>query len=148
MSDRRLGTGRACSCSLCGGAWVPFAGMEVVMPRLAELAPAEKPGEPAGAPPAGRLKCPECGGDMVGVKGGEARVSSLRTCLVCFGRWVDGGELFKLRRRGLLGRLADLFRSGKRPPAAGEPARDQTVPQPSAEESARTGAPPEDEPRE
>jgi Zn-finger nucleic acid-binding protein len=147
VAERAMGTGRAATCGSCGGAWIPFGCIEMVMPRLAELAP----GGAVEPPPAGdagdKLKCPECGGDLVTVKSGEVRGLAIRTCLVCFGRWVDGGELGKLKRRGLLARFFDLFRSGE--PGGGSEGSTAAPggPGPAAEESARTEAAPEEEDR-
>jgi Zn-finger nucleic acid-binding protein len=141
-----MGTGRAATCPACKGAWVPFASIEVVMPRLAELAPRSAEGLAAAGDPAAKLKCPECGGDLVTVKSGEARGGAVRTCLVCFGRWIDGAELARFRRRGLLGRLLDIFRS-KPSPAAG-PSPEAAAPPPAPEESARTEPPEEAENRD
>jgi Zn-finger nucleic acid-binding protein len=112
---------------------VPFSGIELILPRISDLAPQ---GEVPAVAASGKPKCPECGGDLVTVKSGEIRGAAARTCLVCFGRWIDGGELAKLRKGGLFSRLLRLFgfRPEKRAPAAEGPAPF------SAEESARTEA--------
>ncbi len=125
-----MGTGRVGRCPSCLGVWVPFSGIELIIPRISDLAPEEP--VPA-APEGGKGKCPECGGNLVTVKSGEIRGAAARTCLVCFGRWIDGSELSKLRKRGLLSRLLGLF--GARP---GKPAPAEDVAPFSAEESART----------
>jgi Zn-finger nucleic acid-binding protein len=146
-----VGTGRACSCGSCGGVWLPFGSIETVVPRLAELAEALSPAAgPGGRAVPERLKCPDCGGDMVAVRSNEVRGAALSTCLVCFSRWASGTELSKLRRRGLLSRLLGMFLPGKRPIApVGEPG---PAPAPasegtSGEESVRT-TPPGDDTRE
>ena len=135
-----MGTGRAGTCPSCQGAWVPFASLESVMPRLAELAPQAV--EPLGQDfdPGEKLKCPDCGGDLVAVRSNEVRGAAVRTCLVCFGRWIDGIELSKLRKRGFFGRLFDVFRSRGPSPAGGE-GTESTSASPIAEESARTEPP-------
>jgi len=140
-----VGLARAHPCAACGGAWVPFESCEAVMRRLAELAPAQAPA----APPAGpdKLKCPGCGGDLVAVKAHGAGGVVVRTCLVCFGRWVDGWELGRTRGRGLLGLVKALLRAlspkEKPPRAAPQPAARPPA-EPPAEESARTEVPKQD----
>ena len=51
IDERQVSTGRAGVCSSCRGAWVPFASIEVVMPRLGELAPVHLPGQAVQQPP-------------------------------------------------------------------------------------------------
>jgi len=123
---------------------VPFASIEAVMPRLGELAPEKGAEVPPATPGGEKLKCPECGGDLVAVRSGEVRGAALRTCLVCFGRWVDGAELVRLRGGGLLARLLSVFRTKRRPAAAAREAGAGPPEVPPAEESARTEAPAED----
>lgn len=149
VAERAMGTGRVATCSSCGGAWIPFGCIEMVMPRLGELARREPLDAAAAAGADDKLKCPECGGDLVTVRSGEVRGLAVRTCLVCFGRWVDGGELGKLKRRGLVARFLGLFRS-KGPGPAEERGGKLPVgpgPGPAAEESARTEARADEEDR-
>ncbi len=140
-----MGTGRAGVCSSCRGAWVPFASIEAVMPRLGELAPAKDEAPAPADAAADKLKCPECGGDLVAVRHAEVRGASVRTCLVCFGRWIDGAELVRLKGGGLLSRLLGIFGTKSRPPAAGQETGAEPSPDaPASEESARTETPAED----
>jgi len=143
LNEVMVGLCRAHTCAGCGGAWVPFESCEAVMPRLSELAPAEAP--PALPAEAAKSKCPGCGGDLVVVKAYGAGGVAVRTCMVCFGRWVDGSELCRTRGQGLLGliramlqRLAPKEKLPRNAPPPGEP-------EPAAgfrsEESARTETP-------
>jgi len=113
------------------------------MPRLSELAP--QPGtEGVGCGvPGEKLKCPDCGGDLVGVKSGEFRGAAVRTCLVCFGRWVDGAELEKLGGKGFFSRILGALIPRGRAPMADEDL--PTAEAPPAEESARTETPEEED---
>jgi Zn-finger nucleic acid-binding protein len=129
-----VGLNRAGSCPACGGAWVPFESCEAVLPRLEELASDVEPA--AEAPVGGAFKCPGCGGDMVRVKTQGAAVSAMHTCLVCFGRWVDGNEMARTRARGLGGLFRRLLR-GLVP--KGRPARSGPPPAPPS----RPAGPPE-----
>jgi len=141
VTERKVGGSRAGVCPSCRGAWVPFESMEAVLPRLAELAPAGEPSAAAApAPAAGqKLKCPNCGGDLVTLKDQGAGGAQVHACLVCFGRWVDGSELGRLRGGGLKRLLASflrMFRSGGHSPTPGAPPG-----APPAEESSRTETP-------
>jgi Zn-finger nucleic acid-binding protein len=137
MEERPVGTARAAVCGGCRGVWVRFASIEAVMPRLRDLAPGP---QVVVAPCAGdaKLNCPECGGDLVAVKSGEFGGVAVRTCLVCFGRWVDGAELNRFGRRGFLARLLGWLMPGRgeAPPAGSGPG---AAPQ-GPEESVRTEA--------
>jgi len=116
------------------------------MPRLAELAPAQAPPPPS-AP--AKLRCPGCGGDLVAVKAHGLRGAAALTCLVCFGRWVDGADLARTRGRGLGGLLRSLLRAllpKDRPPATPPGPPPPPPPQPPSEESARTEVPRQDQP--
>jgi len=134
---------RAHTCQACGGAWVPFESCEAVMPRLAELAPEGTPAPLAAAP--AKVKCPGCGGDLVPVKAHASGGITVRTCMVCFGRWVDGSELLRTRGQGLLGMIKAMFRrmapKDKAPKNAPAPGEAEPAAHLRSEESARTETP-------
>ncbi len=57
-------------------------------------------------------KCPRCGGT-----GNMVRVTSLKnpeihidTCSVCYGQWLDGGELEELSDQGFISKIRSLFK--------------------------------------
>lgn len=133
-----VGGGRACRCAACGGVWIPFGSVDRVVPRLGELAGGERSPEAAARRPASKYKCPECGGDLVRVRSGAVRGGSLCTCLVCFGRWVDGEALAGMARRGFWGWLGRLFRPPAPPPLSGDPGAAEPPAGRPGEESART----------
>lgn len=134
---------------------MPFENWESLAPSLGSLAPASRPTESATpALEGGKPKCPGCGGDLVTVRAQELGGATVLTCLVCFGRWVDGRELYRLRGgglrrlwRSLLGALLPKESPRGVPAApAGEaesPAEpEEEAPPPGApEESARTEPP-------
>ena len=57
-------------------------------------------------------KCPRCGGtgNMVQVTSLKNADIHIDTCSVCYGQWLDGGELEELTEQGLVGRLRRLFK--------------------------------------
>jgi Zn-finger nucleic acid-binding protein len=59
-----------------------------------------------------RTSCPRCGGEgkMVPLTDMKHKGVHIDTCLVCFGQWLDGGELEKLLKRGIFSSAADFFR--------------------------------------
>ena len=57
-------------------------------------------------------RCPRCGG-----RGNMIRVASLKTegvhidtCALCYGQWLDGGELEAFTKEKFIDRLRSLFR--------------------------------------
>ena len=57
-------------------------------------------------------KCDRCGGT-----GNMVRVTSLKdadihidTCSVCYGQWLDGGEIEHLKDQGILDRIKKIFK--------------------------------------
>lgn len=60
-----------------------------------------------------KSKCPRCGGE-----GNMVQVTSLKnngvhidTCSVCYGQWLDGGEIEKMKEEGITAKLKGLFAS-------------------------------------
>ena len=58
-----------------------------------------------------RGNCPRCPGDglLVRVVSRERQHLHVDTCSVCFGTWLDGGELDALKEPTLLQRLGDFL---------------------------------------
>ena len=56
-------------------------------------------------------KCPRCGGEgsMVQVTSMENKSVHIDTCSVCYGQWLDGGEIETLKGEGISGKLKGLF---------------------------------------
>jgi len=59
-----------------------------------------------------RGKCPKCGGE-----GNMVQVTSLKksdihvdTCSVCYGQWLDGGEIAELTDQGMISLMLTLFK--------------------------------------
>ena len=92
-------------CVDCGGIWFDALELERVLasPSSARalVAPPRRPADDDV-----RGRCPRCRGD-----GALVRVASrgapihVDTCAVCGGKWLDGGELALLRKRGLVGAM-------------------------------------------
>ena len=56
--------------------------------------------------------CPRCGGtgNMVQVTHLKQPDIHIDTCSVCYGQWLDGGELEKLTGHGLIAKIRSLFK--------------------------------------
>jgi Zn-finger nucleic acid-binding protein len=123
---------------------VPFTNIDSISMRIADLEPTNPPAVKLDAEQkVATLKCPECGGELVGVKNNDLGGVSARTCLVCFGRWVDGSDLARSSHRGFFARFLDYFR--KRNTSAPDlTVLEEKEPEITPEESARVAAPDED----
>ena len=101
-------------CGLCGGVWFDFAEMERLVAKdrrtltriLGDAAPRahELPDEDA------RLVCPRCSDALLTVRSTEHPDLQVDACLTCYGRWLDGGELGRVRDQGLFDKVKDLAR--------------------------------------
>ncbi len=56
-------------------------------------------------------KCPRCvgGGNMVQVTSLKKPDVHIDTCSVCYGQWLDGGELEELTGQGLVSKIKNLI---------------------------------------
>ncbi len=120
---------------------MPFSNIDSVSLRITDLVPANPSVVQEDAEQKFvTLKCPECGGELVGVKNNDLGGVAARTCLVCFGRWVDGGDLVRSSYRGFFARFLDYFRKSNAtvPDLAVLEANEPEI---TPEESARVAAP-------
>jgi Zn-finger nucleic acid-binding protein len=99
-------------CSECGGVWFDFADLSRILEEdlkkeisrdLAEKGP-EGEGKTEG-----KIACPNCGGPLVEVKSLEEPHILMESCIVCYGRWIDGPELRKLLDRGILSQIKSFL---------------------------------------
>lgn len=101
-------------CPKCHGIWFEPLELERILslrPRklLAEdrAFAGSKPGEPA------RLNCPACQGTyLIKVNSRIRRGTLVDSCTVCYGTWLDAGELTRLARRDFFTWLKSLFGGG------------------------------------
>ncbi len=98
-------------CDRCSGIWFDLGELEKILEQKHiealrnEIDNNEGHDEKQG-------KCPRCGGT-----GNMVRVTSLKdadvhidTCSVCYGQWLDGGEIEHLKDQGILDRIRRRFR--------------------------------------
>lgn len=95
-------------CAACGGIWFNFSELETVLKIPSGLTKVDRrPVDPTKDQM--KANCPECHTPMIKIKAlGHADVT-MDGCKVCYGRWLDGGELAKLKGGGLWAKLKSLL---------------------------------------
>ena len=103
-------------CPQCGGIWFDLGELKEVLEkdesmRLQAKLKTKPRGKRDSKLDAKKAPCPRCGGkgNMIQVKdvGHDIHID---TCPVCYGQWLDGGELTILREKGLFDTVAGFFR--------------------------------------
>jgi len=98
-------------CGKCSGTWFDFGELDQVLAQedVDQLKNAVDNNE---GDDAERGVCPRCGGEgnMVAVASLKAKDVHIDTCPVCYGQWLDGGELKRLMAKGLFGSVASFFK--------------------------------------
>jgi len=101
-------------CPKCSGIWFDFGELQKILgqPDLDRLKGSAPGAAASAAQDAVRGHCPRCGGagNMVPVTDLHHQGVHIDTCLVCYGQWLDGGELEVLRKKGLFKSAAGFFR--------------------------------------
>jgi len=99
-------------CDKCSGIWFDFGELEQMLEQ-ADIDELRNVVDNNEGDDSKKGVCPRCGGigNMVQVANLEKKGVHVDTCLVCYGQWLDGGELEKLRERGLFGSVKELFSS-------------------------------------
>ena len=97
-------------CPRCGGIWFDFGELKHVLKHdhANKLQTRLKTGKKDDAK---KGPCPVCGGkgSMVAVKHLKHDIH-IDTCKICYGQWLDGGELEILREKGIFDTVAGFFR--------------------------------------
>ena len=98
-------------CPQCAGIWLDIGELEALIetdprPLLAEDRRFHAPHD-AGGPP---VECPRCQGSKLIKLNSRLRPGVIiDSCTVCYGAWLDAGELTQLARADWAGRLRSLF---------------------------------------
>ncbi len=100
-------------CAHCGGVWFDFTELErlLVMDRgtLDDLAGGRMSVRGMSANQE-KLYCPQCEFRLVRVRSGVDPDLTLHGCLSCYGRWVDGEEMSRIKRKSLLVKLGRVLK--------------------------------------
>ena len=111
MNEETVAGVRIDRCPACHGMWFDALELEQVLeadprPLLKEDRRFVAQGGESGP----RRKCPRCqGAELIKLNSRLRPGTILDSCTVCYGTWVDAGELTRLAHNDLLGRLRDLF---------------------------------------
>ncbi len=110
LEKLRVGRIEVDQCPQCSGIWFDFGELEEAL-QAADVDRLKNRVDNNAGHDALEAPCPVCGGrgKMVPVKDMKHGLH-IDTCTVCYGHWLDGGELEALREKGLLESMIDLFR--------------------------------------
>ncbi len=100
-------------CPSCRGVWFDFTEFERLLGMGRgglEVLGGSRLDPEKSAPEQGKLYCPRCEGHLVKVRGTLDPEVTLLGCLSCYGRWVDGNEILRLKRTTLLTKLGRVLR--------------------------------------
>ena len=98
-------------CPNCHGMWLDMLELE----KLLEASPRSLLAEdahfmPVKGDPGERLQCPRCQGTyLIKLNSRQRPGTIVDSCTVCFGTWLDAGELTRLAHADLAGRLKAVF---------------------------------------
>jgi Zn-finger nucleic acid-binding protein len=96
-------------CAKCSGMWLDFAQLERVLSRESRALRNLLPETPPGPQPHDRLlMCPRCRGSLIKMRAMPDTVTYY-SCMTCYGRWVDGSEIFAIVGRPLARKFEMLF---------------------------------------
>lgn len=95
-------------CENCLGIWCDVNEMKELVERK-DLGAVKLLGKAAGLRTIVPLNCPRDGTSLGMVNDVRAADVQIDVCPRCGGRWLDGGELDRLRQKGLLADLKNFF---------------------------------------
>ncbi|AGY58163.1 zf-TFIIB domain-containing protein [Gloeobacter kilaueensis] len=95
-------------CPHCLGIWFDVSELSAVVgrPNLGEI---QLKGKPGGLRTIVPLNCPRDGTLMDTVNDVKVGDVQMDVCPQCGGRWLDGGELDRLRQKGLFANIKNFF---------------------------------------
>jgi Zn-finger nucleic acid-binding protein len=98
-------------CAECSGTWFDFGELKKVL-QAEDVQKLENVLENNEGDDLERGKCPSCGGDgnMVQCASLKAKDIHIDVCPICYGRWLDGGELERLRSTGVFKSVENFFK--------------------------------------
>lgn len=98
-------------CDKCSGIWFDFGELQQVLAQ-GDVEKLKDAVDNSAQEDTVRAACPVCGGDgkMVACASLQKRGVHIDTCKVCYGQWLDGGELEKLKKKGLMQSVAGFFK--------------------------------------
>lgn len=97
-------------CRSCRGLWFDAGELEKVLalsprPAIDEKQRSRPPAKEGGP----KLQCPRCGGQLIKMHHLRNPQVTLDGCVVCYGTWLDAGDLAELQSPRWLDRAKDLL---------------------------------------
>jgi Zn-finger nucleic acid-binding protein len=98
-------------CPDCHGIWLDVNELEaLIKAKPKELLREDRAFKAEPREAAAALKCPHCKGTpLIKLNSLHRPGTIVDSCTVCYGTWLDAGELARLAGEGLAGRLRRLF---------------------------------------
>nr|MBI2905257.1 zf-TFIIB domain-containing protein [Chloroflexota bacterium] len=96
-------------CASCAGLWLDEHELERVMAVDHRALKQKRITEPPAVRSGGRRSCPSCGGTLIKLANLHANITT-DSCSVCYGMFLDAGELEALDHPNLAGRMGQLLR--------------------------------------
>lgn len=106
-----LGEVEVDQCPECSGIWFDFGELDRILEED-DISKLRDNIDNSAAEDVLRSACPACGGAGKMIQCASLQVHGLHidTCKVCYGQWLDGGELEKLKQKGILESVAAFFK--------------------------------------
>ena len=97
-------------CTKCSGIWFDIGELDKILESSSIDSLKNEIGNNQGQD-AEKGKCPRCGGtgNMVQVTNLKNPDIHIDTCSVCYGQWLDGGEIEELSSQGFISKIKSLF---------------------------------------
>lgn len=97
-------------CDKCSGIWFDFGELKKVLDS-SNIDTLRNLVENNMGHDSQKSKCPRCKGEgnMVQVASLESKGIHIDTCSVCYGQWLDGGEIEKLKEKGIASKIKGVF---------------------------------------
>ena len=98
-------------CKKCSGIWFDFGELEDVLDQE-NIEKLRNVVDNNAGQDAAKGSCPRCGGEgkMVQVTDFRDKKVHIDTCPVCYGQWLDGGEIDALKQKGMLQSIGGFFK--------------------------------------
>lgn len=110
MQKINIGEVEIDQCGKCSGIWFDLGELEKVL-KLEDINVLKNKLKNNQSHDEEKVRCPRCGGsgNMVPVLSLNNKNIHIDTCLVCYGQWLDGGELEGLKEEGILQKILNIF---------------------------------------
>ena len=98
-------------CVTCSGIWFDFGELEKIL-DTGSISTLKNEVDNNQGHDAQKEKCPRCGGvgnivQVTSLKNAEVHIDS---CSVCYGQWLDGGELEEIADQGFIAKIRGLVK--------------------------------------